>query len=74
MLGDVLLLYTDGITEAADSSGALFGEERLCQVVRENHTLAPQQLIEQLLEQVLLYTGETAFNDDLSLVAMRVEA
>ena len=64
--------YTDGITEAEGPGGNLFGEERLCQQLRESYDLAPQQLFERLLEKVRLYTGDRSFIDDLTLVVMRV--
>jgi serine phosphatase RsbU (regulator of sigma subunit)/Na+/proline symporter len=68
--GDLLLLYTDGITEAADQGGALFGEDRLCALLNEHHTLSPGQIIDTLLGQVRLFTGTRTFNDDISLVIM----
>jgi Na+/proline symporter len=71
--GDVLLFYTDGITEAEDHGGNFFGEERLCVLLREHRDLEPPQLIERLLESVRRFTGGSSFKDDLTLVAMRVE-
>jgi Na+/proline symporter/serine phosphatase RsbU (regulator of sigma subunit) len=71
--GDLLLLYTDGITEAANQEGDLFGEERLCALLKEHRALPPQQIIDTLLAQVRLYTGTRTFNDDISLVIMRME-
>jgi serine phosphatase RsbU (regulator of sigma subunit)/Na+/proline symporter len=71
--GDVLLLYTDGITEAEASVDNFFGEERLAALLGEFHRLPPAQLIDKLLEQVRLFTGKRNFPDDLSLVVMRVE-
>ncbi len=71
--GDMLLLYTDGVTEAENSSGEFFGEERLCALLEEHHSQAPDQIIETLLHQVRLFSGVQNFNDDVSLVAMRVD-
>jgi Na+/proline symporter len=71
--GDILLLYTDGITEAEDPEGNFFGEDRLCAAVREHGTLPPPQLIESLLESVRRFTGGGSFRDDLTLVALRVD-
>jgi serine phosphatase RsbU (regulator of sigma subunit) len=55
--GDVLLLYTDGITEAENGEGEFFGEERLCSVVQELRQLPPAGLIEELLYQVRLFAA-----------------
>jgi serine phosphatase RsbU (regulator of sigma subunit) len=70
--GDVLLLYTDGITEAENQDSEFFGEERLAALFAEYHHQAPQQIIDNLLEQVRLFTGVHHFNDDVSLVVMQV--
>jgi hypothetical protein len=71
--GDVLLLYTDGITEAENQDSEFFGEERLASLFAEYHHLAPQQIIDNLLQQVRLFAGVHHFNDDVSLVVMQVE-
>jgi len=71
--GDVLLLYTDGVTEAENSDGVFFGEDRLCSLLKENSDRPPKQVIDDILKQVRLFTGTTNFNDDVSLVVMRIE-
>lgn len=71
--GDTLLLYTDGITEAESPDGTFFGEERLCTLLKENHSLSPQQINDNLLYQIRLFTGSRSFNDDITLVVMKVE-
>jgi len=71
--GDLLLLYTDGIIEAANHTGELFGEQRLTELLRESHSLTPQDLIETILQQVRMFTGLHGFSDDVSLVVMRIE-
>jgi phosphoserine phosphatase RsbU/P len=68
----VLLLYTDGITEAESPEGEFFGEERLISLFAANHRLAPQQIIDDLLQQARLFTGTQQFNDDVSLVVLQV--
>jgi serine phosphatase RsbU (regulator of sigma subunit) len=71
--GDVLLLYTDGITEAANAHGELFGEERLVELLRDAHQQPPAALIDRIFQQVRLFTGSHSFNDDVSLVVLQVE-
>ncbi|MCM2359992.1 MAG: serine/threonine-protein phosphatase, partial [Geobacteraceae bacterium] len=71
--GDILLLYTDGITEAANPDGEFFGEERLCTLLDEYHALPPLQIMENLLSQVRLFTGTLSLVDDISLVIMQLE-
>ncbi|MCM2263660.1 MAG: SpoIIE family protein phosphatase [Desulfuromonadales bacterium] len=71
--GDVLLLYTDGVIEAANSASELFGEERLADLLKDSHQLAPRELIDRILQQVRLFSGSHSFNDDISLVVMMVD-
>jgi phosphoserine phosphatase RsbU/P len=71
--GDLLLLYTDGITEAESPDGVFFGEDRLCSLLQEYRSLPPAEIIDCLLDQVRLFTGTHNFQDDVSLVVMRVE-
>ena len=71
--GDILLLYTDGITEAENREGDFFGEERLCVILNENSQLPPQEIIDTLLDQVRMFSGQQNFKDDVSLVVMKIE-
>ena len=59
--GDVLLMYTDGITEATDPAGVLFGEDRLCALIEEYQALPPQQILTNLLKQVRSFAGTQSF-------------
>lgn len=70
---DVLLLYTDGIIEATNHAGELFGEDRLCELLQKYHQHSPQQIIDGLLSQVRSFAGSQGFVDDVSLVVMRVD-
>ena len=71
--GDILLLFTDGITEAESPEGSFFGEERLAALLQDLHALPPEQLIEQLRQQVGLFTASGSFSDDVTLVVMKME-
>ncbi|MDY0268390.1 SpoIIE family protein phosphatase [Trichloromonas sp.] len=72
--GDLLLLYTDGIIEAENPQGELFGDERLCSLLHELQPESPQKIIDTLLAQVRIYTGMPNFQDDVSLVVMKATA
>jgi phosphoserine phosphatase RsbU/P len=71
--GDMLLLYTDGITEAANAKDELFGEERLVELLRNAPQCSPEELIELIFQKVRQFTGSHSFDDDVSLVVMQVE-
>ncbi len=70
--GDLLLLYTDGIIEAEDSHDEFFGVERLGKLLQECGDLTPQEIIDQIMSQVRIFTGLRHFNDDITLVVMKV--
>jgi serine phosphatase RsbU (regulator of sigma subunit) len=70
--GDILLLYTDGIVEAEDNQQNQFGLERLKKLLAEGEQAPADQLIDQILTQVRLFTGYRHFNDDVTMVVMRV--
>jgi len=68
--GDLLVIYTDGVTEAADSSGNEFGEDRLIEAVRAHLKDSPQQLLSHIQETVQKFSPGEQF-DDLTLVIAR---
>lgn len=72
--GDVLLLYTDGTTEARDPSGAFFGEEGLRDMVmRESEGDKPfDGFVERLLSTLDAFTGRS-LEDDVAMVALRFD-
>ena len=68
--GDVLVIYTDGVTEANDAQGNEFGEGRLLQVVREHRAASPAQLLAAIQSAVQEFSVGEQF-DDLTLVVAR---
>jgi sigma-B regulation protein RsbU (phosphoserine phosphatase) len=70
--GDRLICFTDGVTEAANESGELFGEERLLRLLVEHRSRSASELRELILSAVSDFSGE-GFQDDLTLVALAVE-
>ncbi len=71
--GDVLLMYTDGLIEAENDHNELFGEERLSILLQEQCHLPPQEMINHIVDQVRLFSGNSNFQDDVSLVVMKVK-
>ncbi|MSM38112.1 MAG: SpoIIE family protein phosphatase [Geobacter sp.] len=71
-IGDVLLFYTDGITEATNSTGELFGELRLAEQVALLRDAGPEEIIEGVLTAAQRFTGTQGFSDDVSLVVVKV--
>lgn len=71
--GDILLLYTDGLTEAANSDGEMYGLERLSALLRKAHNEPLQNMIEIIYRDMIDFAGNLDLRDDVSMVAMRVE-
>lgn len=69
--GDVLLLYTDGITETENSSGELFGKQRLKGVLAREHRKPSTGIIDAVLDAMRAFTGNATFNDDISMLLLK---
>ena len=68
---DVLVIFSDGITEAFNSDGEDFGDERLVSCVQASRDLEPPALVEHLLDAVHQFTGGAEQSDDLTLFILR---
>ena len=71
--GGTLLLYTDGVNEAMDAHGQLFGSERIVAAMRGARQASAQQLCDQIVQVVTEYRGLAAQADDITLVAVRAQ-
>ena len=70
--GDILLLYTDGITEAMNAAGEEFGVARLSRYLAARHTEAPQVILAAIIKEVAAFTGTSAMADDVTMIVMKV--
>ncbi len=69
--GDVAVLYTDGITEAENLGGELYGLDRLIEAVQENCQLPAGGIKEAVIEDVRRHIGEQKVFDDITLVVLK---
>ncbi|NNH33446.1 SpoIIE family protein phosphatase, partial [Rhizobium sp. SEMIA 4085] len=69
--GDLIVLHTDGVTEAENPEGELFGIERLCENVRRLHGRTAEQVMNGILESLMTYIGTQKIHDDITLVVVR---
>ena len=70
--GDVLLMYTDGVTEASNATSELFGEKRLCAIVSSLYDAPPDSVIDRILGEVTAFAAPYPLKDDVSLVLIKV--
>jgi len=68
--GDVLLMYSDGIVEAANKAAEEFGEERLRDVMRAHHGATANEIRGHVVDAVRRFLGSTQPQDDLTLVVL----
>jgi sigma-B regulation protein RsbU (phosphoserine phosphatase) len=71
--GDLLLSYTDGITEAMNINGEEFGEERLKEIVKKNHHLSSLELKNKILTEVDNFTKSDHISDDRTIVIVKYD-
>jgi sigma-B regulation protein RsbU (phosphoserine phosphatase) len=69
--GDLLLCYTDGITEPENPYGEMFGEERLIDLVKKHVQRDDRELLQIILEAVRSWTGSPELQDDMTLLLAR---
>ena len=70
--GDVIVLYTDGITEAENARQEMFGEERLRTLISQSRALPPTEIITTILRNVRVFCGDHPQSDDITLMVISV--
>jgi sigma-B regulation protein RsbU (phosphoserine phosphatase) len=70
--GNLVVLYTDGITEAMDASGDLFGEARLVEAILQARDLDAATIRGRVVEAVRRFSGDAEPHDDMTLVVIKV--
>jgi sigma-B regulation protein RsbU (phosphoserine phosphatase) len=68
---DLLVCYTDGITEPENAYGEMFGEERLIDLVKKHAHQDDQEIVRTVLETVRSWTGTPELHDDMTLLLAR---
>ena len=69
--GDVILLFTDGATEANNENKEMFKIDRLQRAVEKYHDLSVQAMIEAILDDIIEFTGDVEQHDDITLLAIK---
>jgi sigma-B regulation protein RsbU (phosphoserine phosphatase) len=66
--GDILLAYSDGLTEAENPQGEMLGEEGVKKVILAEATFGSQQLEQKLLDKIQTFTAGRSLTDDITLI------
>lgn len=71
--GDLLVVYTDGVTEALNRTGVEFGETRLRSILVDSAQLSAQECANKVLREVLKWQGQASQHDDITLIVVKVK-
>jgi sigma-B regulation protein RsbU (phosphoserine phosphatase) len=71
--GDVLAVYTDGVTEAVNPAGVEFGEEKLRSILVESLRLSARESAEKVIAKILEWEGQAPQHDDITLIVVKVK-
>lgn len=69
--GDMIVLHTDGVTEAESPDGELFGIERLCESAGRRYGLSAEDVKNGIIDDLMAHIGTQKIHDDITLVVMR---
>lgn len=71
--GDVLVIFSDGVTEAANAANQLFGEQRLEELVKKSAGLSAKAIKERIEQEVVAFTRGLPQSDDITLIALKMK-
>jgi len=71
--GDVVVLYTDGVTEATNERDEEYGLARLSSLVSESRGLPAKEIINAIVRDVTAFAGSRPQFDDITLMVLKVE-
>ncbi|MBW2593243.1 MAG: SpoIIE family protein phosphatase [Deltaproteobacteria bacterium] len=71
--GDLFVFYSDGLTEATNPKGEMYGEERLTDLIFQNVGLENENLLKTVRQSIESFTGSKTFDDDFTCVLVRID-
>ena len=66
---DIVLLFTDGVTEGKNKAGEMFGQEKLCESFARHARLPVEKTLQRMLEEIGQFQGQQ--EDDMTLILLR---
>lgn len=71
--GDTLFVYTDGVAEATDAANTLYGTERMLAALNRNEKADPEDLLQNVKEDIDMFVGKAPQFDDITMLALKVK-
>ena len=69
--GSLLVMFTDGVTEAENEHGDMYGEDRLSAIVLKNRDLEPEELVKKIFRSIKSFTKGAEQSDDITLMVVK---
>jgi serine phosphatase RsbU (regulator of sigma subunit) len=69
--GDILVLYTDGITEAKNMKKHEYGFERLGKLLQDNHSSSPTVIKDIIIKDLYKFCGQESLDDDYTMLIVK---
>jgi PAS domain S-box-containing protein len=70
-IGDMVVLYTDGVVEAQNNNKEFYGHDRMCKIIRNNHRDEPINVCRALVEDLKVFIGSQKILDDITIVVLK---
>ena len=71
--GDLVLAFSDGVTEAMNENSEEFGDDSLVSLMRNRHGQDPRRILEELVREVKKFTGDALQSDDVTMMVVRFD-
>ena len=69
--GEIFILTTDGVCEAQNDKGEMFGKRRFKELISKNAALGAENIRDSIIEAVSTFQGKTPQDDDITLVVLK---
>lgn len=69
--GDLLIIYTDGFTEAINEAGKRYGDQKLIDIILSNFRLSAEQIIDRIYNEIYRFTNGISQNDDMTIMIIK---
>jgi sigma-B regulation protein RsbU (phosphoserine phosphatase) len=71
--GQIVLLGTDGLWEARNPKGVMFGKDSVCKIIRQNATAGADGILDFLLEGLNRFKKDQDAEDDVTLIVIKIQ-
>lgn len=68
---DIVVMYTDGVTEAQNKDNVEFGFDRLCELIDQIYALEPDEITKKIMSEIVNHTGSSSLADDVTIVVLK---